>query len=394
MYLDSFCFPIEEEDEIIGRKASENGGRAPYIDNCYPCYVLSNNRFYEINFEKITILYGGNGSGKSTALNLIAEKLKLERTSPFNKGETFDLYVDACSYKNSYDDYGKIQKIPKGSRIITSDDVFDYMLSIRSTNEEIEEKKENAKSFWTEVRSGKYNREEHILENFERYKNTLLARNKNVNRRQFIRKTAGRELQMHSNGETALAYFDNMLENDKLYCLDEPENSLSPKLQIELVKLLETLSRYCGCQLIIATHSPFIMSISGARIYDMDENPVDIKNWWELENVRSYYDFFDKHREKFASYTPKKKEIIEEGPNYRKPLGVGWMKENRNNLYELIYSKETNYSIITINKVREHIDNSPPLKKDEIAGEILKLIKDGCTEIELRDYLEEKQENN
>ena len=43
---------------------------------------------------------------------------------------------------------------------------------------------------------------------------------------------------------------------------------------------LETLSHYCGCQFIIATHSPFIPALQGARIYDLDETPVDIKNWW------------------------------------------------------------------------------------------------------------------
>jgi len=39
--------------------------------------------------------------------------------------------------------------------------------------------------------------------------------------------------------------------------------------------------------------------LNGARIYDLDADPVDIKNWWELENVRAYYEFFKKHRELF-----------------------------------------------------------------------------------------------
>ena len=56
--------------------------------------------------------------------------------------------------------------------------------------------------------------------------------------RGFIRKTAGKEVKLNSNGETAYEYFDTKLKNDTLYCLDEPENSLSPKMQIELVKCL------------------------------------------------------------------------------------------------------------------------------------------------------------
>jgi len=62
---------------------------------------------------------------------------------------------------------------------------------------------------------------------------------------------------------------------------------------------LETLSHYCGCQFIIATHSPFIPALHGARIYDLDETPVDIKNWWELENTRTYYEFFKKYERYF-----------------------------------------------------------------------------------------------
>ena len=58
---------------------------------------------------------------------------------------------------------------------------------------------------------------------------------------------------------------------------------------------------YCGCQFIIATHSPFLLSMEGARIYDLDADPVEVRNWWELENVRIYYDFFREHEELFRT---------------------------------------------------------------------------------------------
>ena len=35
------------------------------------------------------------------------------------------------------------------------------------------------------------------------------------------------------------------------------------------------------------------------KIYDLDENPVDIKKWTELENVRIYYEFFKAHENEF-----------------------------------------------------------------------------------------------
>ena len=39
--------------------------------------------------------------------------------------------------------------------------------------------------------------------------------------------------------------------------------------------------------------------MKNAKIYDMDENPVDIKKWTELANVRAYYDFFKKYEREF-----------------------------------------------------------------------------------------------
>ena len=39
--------------------------------------------------------------------------------------------------------------------------------------------------------------------------------------------------------------------------------------------------------------------MKGAKIYDMDEEPVDVKRWTELENVREYYHFFKKYQDEF-----------------------------------------------------------------------------------------------
>lgn len=169
------------------------------------------------------------------------------------------------------------------------------MLTVRTNNADIAENIEEARDEWSKLKFGKTVKFKG-MDDYEELRLQLLARRKSLTRRQFIAKTAGSEVKLNSNGETALEYFDSKLKNDTLYCLDEPENSLSPKMQIKLLELLEQMARYCGCQFIIATHSPFLLSMSGARIYDLDETPVDIKNWWELENSRTYYEFFKKNK--------------------------------------------------------------------------------------------------
>ena len=68
---------------------------------------------------------------------------------------------------------------------------------------------------------------------------------------------------------------------------------------MELSEYLENSVRFYGCQIIMATHSPFLLSMKGARIYDLDENPVDIKRWTQLQSVRSTFAFFMKYPPEF-----------------------------------------------------------------------------------------------
>lgn len=283
IYLNSFKF-VDEDSEynfILDEK------RTCY-DSFYPFNILSKNQFERIDFERITILYGGNGSGKSTALNIIAEKIKIKRDSIYNKSNFYSNYVDMCDIDIEYN-------IPEKSRIITSDDVFDYMLNIRNINEGIDNKREK---LFEEYLDNKYNKFQiKSIEDYDKLKKVNESRSKTQSK--YIRHNLIDNVREYSNGESAFRYFISKIEENGLYILDEPENSLSPKRQIELVKFIEDHARYLGCQFIIATHSPFILSLKDAKIYDLDESPVDIKKWTELENVREYYTFFKEHENEF-----------------------------------------------------------------------------------------------
>lgn len=298
MYLETFTLPIGREEQMIESRMRENGGDLGYIDNIYPCGIFGQKKLSEIGFARVTVFYGGNGSGKSTLLNLIAAKLGLNRIAPFNSSELFETYAQSCRYTTGRDEDGFIERIPNGSRIITSDDIFDYMLAVRGNNAEIGETVEQGKSEYARIKFGE-NVVLRGMDDYEALRLQVQSRRRTLSRRMFLRKYAGTEVKLNSNGETALQYFEEKLKNDTLYCLDEPENSMSPKTQIELMHLLEEMARYCGCQFVIATHSPFLLAMSGARIYDLDSEPVCIKNWWELENTRIYYEFFQKHRHLF-----------------------------------------------------------------------------------------------
>ena len=283
IYLSQFQFPQREREyDFIFRQ------KRTCYDTYYPFQILSKHELKVLDFEPVTILYGGNGSGKTTALNIIAEKLNLERDTLYNRSIFFEEYTKLCDYET----YGKI---PEGSRIITSDDVFDFMLNIRSINEGIDRKREE---MFKEYLDAKYSHfQMKSLEDYEQLKKVTMARSNTQSK--FVRKSMAGNVREHSNGESAFLYFADKIKGNGLYLLDEPENSLSPEKQQELLKFLEDSVRFFGCQFIIATHSPFLLSMQGAKIYDMDEEVVDVKRWSELENVRAYYTFFKKHEKDF-----------------------------------------------------------------------------------------------
>ena len=103
----------------------------------------------------------------------------------------------------------------------------------------------------------------------------------------------------YSNGETSMQYFEEYLQPDALYLLDEPEVSLSPANQVILAEEINKMARLLECQFIIATHSPFMLGTLNAQIYNLDTEEYDIAKWSDLDNVRYFYNFFKKHEDEF-----------------------------------------------------------------------------------------------
>jgi predicted ATPase len=292
-YLDRFTLPC---DDVEGKYLTS----FPYKlemqcyshTNVYPFRIFPQKRLENLNFEPITLFYGGNGSGKSTLLNVIAQKLKLERSAPFNNTPFIEEYLNFCDYELSFGN-----STPRGSKIICSDDVFDVLLDVRSINEGIDRRREALFDEYDKSREESYLlRDLDDLEEFKRRNET-----KRRTKSEYTTRRLPKEIDGKSNGESAFLYFTKQIKSDALYLLDEPENSLSARLQGELARFIEDSARFYNCQFVISTHSPFLLSMKGAKIYDLDSVPVESKNWTELENVRIYHDFFETHRDEFKN---------------------------------------------------------------------------------------------
>ncbi len=131
-------------DEIINSEVRDSRSRH-YDGSKYPFGVFLDNPLGDLEFKSITIFCGVNRSGKTTALNVIAQKLGLKHDSSFNSGRFFQNYLNFCDYSylgGGMDEYVRRKSgnylgsyLPSDSRIIVSDDVFAYSMRQRKINE-------------------------------------------------------------------------------------------------------------------------------------------------------------------------------------------------------------------------------------------------------------------
>ncbi|MDD6503330.1 MAG: AAA family ATPase, partial [Oscillospiraceae bacterium] len=199
-------------------------------------------------------------------------------------------YTALCRYETG-------RPIPVDSRIITSDDVFDFMLNVRHLNEGVDRRREDLLDAYVDAKYNSGGFQMRSLEDYDRLKQVVSAQKHSQS--QYVRENLNRNVREHSNGESAFQYFTEKIQENGLYLLDEPENSLAPALQRQLVDFLSDSARFFGCQFLIATHSPFLLAMRGAKIYDLDADPVRVRPWTDLPGIRAYYDFFREHAPEF-----------------------------------------------------------------------------------------------
>jgi predicted ATPase len=103
----------------------------------------------------------------------------------------------------------------------------------------------------------------------------------------------GKSLIAQSHGQSIMSFFKSRYKIKGLYLLDEPETALSPKSQLELLKLLQEMGSLGHAQFIVATHSPILLACPGSVIYSFDHSPMKTIQYEDTEYYRIYKTFME-----------------------------------------------------------------------------------------------------
>ncbi len=224
----------------------------------------------------ITLLAGENGCGKSTLLEALAVKMALPaigRTDAGRDDSLKPLRPLAKQMKLSF------AHRPINRLFLRSEDFFNFTLALSRERDDMGRELARVEEEYAD--RSMLARE--------------LARQPFTGSLQAMRGRYGEDmLGAASHGESFLRLFQQRLVPNGLYLLDEPEAPLSALRQLSLYSILKELSTEGGCQFLIATHSPILLAMEGATVYDLDQCPPAQTQWQELAGVSLLRSFLNR----------------------------------------------------------------------------------------------------
>lgn len=103
----------------------------------------------------------------------------------------------------------------------------------------------------------------------------------------------GEQLQTQSHGESFLAVMRHRFVDIGMYFMDEPEAALSFQSCLGVVALLHQM-RSEGSQVVVATHSPILMSLPGATILEVGPWGIrEVADYRDVDLVQSWHTFLE-----------------------------------------------------------------------------------------------------
>ncbi|HEX6313365.1 MAG TPA: AAA family ATPase [Gemmatimonadaceae bacterium] len=219
----------------------------------------------------VTFLVGENGSGKSTLLESIAVATRLPAVASASLESDPTLTAQrrlASALRLAWD-----HRTRRGF-FLRAEDFFGFARSLSRLRDEMRERLAELDEEYRE-------RSAHARTLAEGPARASLAE---------MEQRYGESLDANSHGQAFFQLFRSRFVPGGLYLLDEPETPLSPLSQLALLSMLKEMVEQ-DAQFIIATHSPILLALPGARILDFDVTPVRAASWETLEHVRLTREF-------------------------------------------------------------------------------------------------------
>ncbi|QST00637.1 AAA family ATPase [Pontibacillus sp. ALD_SL1] len=236
--------------------------------NEYPFSLPFIQTFDHLTFKKpITILVGENGTGKSTFLEGLATNVG----SILIGGESIDLDPTLDPVRP----LGDAMKVTW--RVRTNKGLFFRAEDFISFTKRIAKVREESKEKLREIKE----KDPYSLEVLP-YASTIHE----------LKQLYGDGLEIRSHGESFLDLFQARFKSGGVYILDEPEAPLSPLKQLSLISIIKDMVKE-DAQFIIATHSPILMALPDADIYQIEEGNLTNVSFEDIEHVKLTKDFLD-----------------------------------------------------------------------------------------------------
>ena len=220
--------------------------------------------------SKVTIFAGDNGCGKSTLLESIAYKLNLPLIGGYIKSHPG---FEAARLLQPYLTIEWKRQTNKGF-FFRAEDFSDFINSV--------EKERNKIAGGLSELKGVV--DDSIIDKMSESMNFKLH---------LMRKNYGENMQAFSHGEAYLKILQTRIGDKGIYLLDEPEAALSPLKQLSLISFILEVLKDKNAQFIIATHSPILMGIPGASLYEILETEMRLAPYTETDHYRITKGFLD-----------------------------------------------------------------------------------------------------
>ena len=94
-----------------------------------------------------------------------------------------------------------------------------------------------------------------------------------------------------SHGEGFIRLFAERMSQQGIFFMDEPESALSPKRQLDLLRLLHRIAGEARAQVIMATHSPILMALPGARLLQITRGGIAEADYRQTSHFKLYQEF-------------------------------------------------------------------------------------------------------